>query len=210
VVPVISMGVDQAKRSGWGIARDRTVVRWGIARTARDRAAVVALARELAGGSLQSVYVMMEDHTQMKLQRLQAGDRSTQRAPGDRWVQRSTASIIGIGDARGRWREQLELAGHPVALLDQIDPLEWRRRMGIHGRDAKTLACRVAEQVIGMAIGTLTDDDLAEGVCLTLFAATEGRLRDALRKQTQRADSKTRKQLRSQGVLRLDETGEDT
>lgn len=201
---MISVGVDQAKRSGWGIARDRSVVRWGIARTADERAAVVALARELAGGSLQHVYVMLEDHSRMKLSRLQAGDRTTQRAPGEHWVQRSTASIIGLGDARGRWREQLELAGHPVALLDQIDPLEWRKRMGISGPDAKRLACRVAEQVIGMGVGTLDDDDLAEGVCLTLFAATEGRLREALRRQQQRADTKTRKQLRSQGVLRLE------
>lgn len=204
--PVISFGVDQAARSGWGIAVGRKVVRWGVATTAEQRMEVIQLLRVLAGNTLRHVYVLLEDHSKMHWNRLTAQDKRTTRAmDGGGYVQRSpTKTLIGLGDARGRWREQLELAGHPKTMRDQIDPLEWRRRMGIHGPEAKRVACRVAEGAIGMQPGTLTDDDLAEGVCLTLFAATEGHARNELRKVSQRALAKDRKECRAQTRLEID------
>lgn len=209
---MIALGIDQARRSGWGLADGRQLVRWGVARSAAERKRVVELAVELAGGP--RFYVLMEDHSRMSPDRLTARDKRTERAHGTAFVQRDPSRLlIGLGKAYGRWEERLLDVGHPDALLDVVDPLEWRRAMGISGPYAKTLACRMAEPLIGMASGTLTDDDLAEGIMITLFAASHGMLREQTRLAQQRAVAQARKQARGQTRLRLIEDegeGEDS
>ena len=202
---MIALGIDQARRAGWGLADGRTLVRWGIARTARQRADVVELALSLAGCP-SNLYVLLEDHGQMRADRLTQHDKRTQRGHGSAWVQRNPLVLgLGLGRALGWWEQALGERGHPESLRDQIDPLAWRRKLGIAGPQAKLIACRLAEPLIGMAHGTLTDDDLAEGIMLTHVAATDGMLREQLRLAKQRADAKARKDVRSQQGLRFDE-----
>lgn len=199
---VITIGIDQGARSGWGIAVGRTVVASGVATTAAQRRAVLELARDRKGGSLRGVLVMFEDHSGMPLQRLTRDDHRTERRGRAGAPERSTASILGQGSNKGRWLEQLDLLGHPKALRDKIKPHVWRAKLGITGKigtaRAKRAACDIASAATGMRID---DHDQAEGVCLALFAAIDGVMRLELRKAHARATAKGSRQRDSQGEL---------
>lgn len=185
------LGIDQAARSGWAIARvdlrQPTIVGHGVARTHADRRDVVEAARQHAAGDLRQLVVMFESHAGMPLSRLTRHDRTTARQGRPGAPERSTASILGQGAARGRWEELLDLVGHPERLRDDVEPRVWRARvLGTTRGDTeqlKHLAQTWASQHLGVAI---EDPDEAEGVCLCAFGMHDGLLRLAQRRREAR------------------------
>jgi len=156
---VIVLGIDQAAVSGWCIARRTAtgtaeVVAHGVVTKAAERRDVIAqalLACDVASGErMAAVY---EAHTV---------------GGGDRW---NPATMIGMGDARGRWLESLELAGVPRRLCIGVTPYVWRSAMiGRHRmkrhemKAAAVLSCR------GRGV-TVASDDEAEAVLIAMWGA---------------------------------------
>jgi hypothetical protein len=195
---MIVLGIDQAARSGWGIAPGRSVTRSGVATTHAERKAVVELARELAGGDMRQVLVMLEDHSAMPLGRLTHADRNTPRKGRQAAPQRNTATILGMGAARGWWEALLDDAGHPKSLRDSVEPRVWRAKMGIRGADTDALklaACRWASTHM---LREVTDIDEGDAVCITAFAAIDGIQRNEARKAKARTEARDKRGVRKQ------------
>jgi len=155
---VIVVGIDHARTSGYGIVRAHpvtpVVLEHGVARSLADRAVVVAHALA-AGGDDEDVWVVLEDHSYLPA-------RSG----------RNAATLIGMGDARGRWRERFELAGLPKARMRfSVQPKVWRRAvLGLSDyaseERCKQTAVRYAEGLTG-AVGM--DHNAAEGLCIAVW-----------------------------------------
>jgi hypothetical protein len=197
--PIACLGLDQARRTGWGIALERQVRESGVATTHEERLSVLERARELAGGDMRRVFVLFEDHSGMPLTRLTRADRDTRRggrhgAPG-----RSTASILGLGAQKGRWEELLDMLGHPQALRDDVEPRTWRARvLGTVGGTSETLKA-IAGQWASAHLGRVVEDlDEAEGVCITAFAAQDGLARLGQRRAKQRLYARGKRNERRQ------------
>jgi hypothetical protein len=217
---VIALGVDQAARSGWGIGRDRQVLHSGVATTHAERKAVAHLALELAGGDVKQLLVVFEDHSGMPLGRLTHADRNTPRKGRQAAPQRNTATILGMGAARGRWEAVLDELGHPKTLRDDVEPRVWRAKLGIrpmtpdqlqawctlHGvraQDAdpwKAAACVWASAHRGCAI---SDPDEGDGGCITAFASIDGLQRNDARKTAARVTARGKRSAKKQ--LELDD-----
>lgn len=199
---IVSVGIDQGSRSGWGVAHGRNVVAHGVASTWRHRLAVLEYARALNAGTLRGVIVMFEDHSGIPLGRLTRDDHTTQRRGRSGAPERSTASILGQGSNKGRWLEQLDMLGHPHAARDKVKPHVWRAKLGITGKigtdRAKLAACNIATAAVGAAI---TDHDEAEGIAITIFAALDGVMRFQLRKAEARTARRGAVQLANQAEL---------
>jgi hypothetical protein len=199
---MISIGIDQGGRSGWGIAEGRNVFAHGVATTHAHRLAVLEHARARNGGTLKGVIVMFEDHSGIPLGRLTRDDHTTERRGRAGAPERSTASILGQGANKGRWLELLDMLGHPVALRDKVKPHVWRAKLGITGRigtdRAKLAACQIASGIVRELI---EDHDQAEGICLTQFAALDGVMRNEMRKAEARAAVRGDRQVATQGDL---------
>lgn len=171
------LGLDQAARSGWGIAlvgQSTHLLAHGVATTHAERKAVAELAVRHAGVAAQ-LLVMREDHAGMPLSRLTRDDRDTRRSGRLGRPERSTASILGQGAAWGRWEAVLDELGHPERLRLSVEPRTWRARvLGTARGDTeacKKLAVRWASAQLGKPI---EDADEAEGIALTVFAAVDG------------------------------------
>lgn len=190
---MIALGIDQAARSGWGIAVNRTVVRSGVASTHAERKAVVELVRELAGGDMRQVLVMLEDHSGFLFAK---GTKGRQGAPT-----RNTATILGMGAARGRWEACLDDAGHPKTLRDDVEPRTWRSKLGITGRDTDALKASAAALASAHMHQLVTDLDEAEGICIALFAGIDGMARNEARKATARAEARDKRGVKKQLAL---------
>lgn len=188
---MISIGVDQASRSGWGIAEGRHVIAHGVATTHAQRLAVLELARARNGGTLKGVIVMFEDHSGIPLGRLTRDDHKTERRGRAGAPERSTASILGQGANKGRWLELLDMLGHPQTMRDKVKPHVWRAKLGIAGKigtdRAKAAACQIASAAVGE---TIDDHDQAEGILITMFAALDGVMRNEARKAEARANAR--------------------
>lgn len=195
---MIALGIDQANRSGWGIGVDRNVVRSGVANTHAERKAVVELAREMAGGDMKQVLVMFEDHSKMPLGRLTHADRNTPRKGRQAAPQRNTATILGMGAARGRWEAVLDDAGHPKALRDDVEPRVWRAKMGIRGADTDALKREACAWATRHTMREVTDIDEGDGVCITAFAAIDGIQRNEARKATARTEARDKRGVKKQ------------
>ena len=131
---MITVGIDQARRSGWGLADGRKLVASGVAIDHASRLAVLELARTRNGGTLRGVLVMFEDHSGIPLGRLTRDDKHTARKSGRFGApERSTASILGQGAAHGRWLELLDMLEHPKAHRSSIKPHVWRNKLGLKG-----------------------------------------------------------------------------
>lgn len=198
------LGLDQASRTGWGLGALReglppTFVRHGVARTHAERKAVVELALSYAGGDPRQLLVMFESHAGMSLTRLTRYDRFSKRQGRAGAPERSTASILGQGAARGRWEELLDMLGHPERLRDEVEPRTWRARvLGTTRGDTDTLkhlACTWATQLLGEAI---EDPDEAEGICLCAFAVHDGIARLEQRRQKSRVEARGRREQKKQ------------
>ena len=193
-IPDVAFGIDQGKSSGWGLMRVGTgrFIDTGLARTARHRRRALELALAACEGDVSRLLVMLEDHTKMPITRLTRADFKTRRRAGSRRgaPQRSTGSIIGQGDSRGRWLERLDDLDHPRILRDKVEPRVWRIRvLGTTGggeERLKRLACQWASTRVGLPI---RDHNQAEGVAITAFCALDGlaRLEQRRRKARERA-----------------------
>lgn len=208
-LPDIVLGIDQARRSGWGIANARgAVTQCGVARTHAERRRVAELVREHAAGDMRRVLVLLEDHAGMPIGRLTRQDRQTARKGRSGAPERSTATLLGMGAARGRWEAVLDELGHPEALRDEVEPRVWRAKLGIRGAGTDALkadACRWATAHLGQLVD---DGDLAEGVCITAFGAWDGIARVEARRREARLKGLAKREGVRQGVLGLGERGE--
>lgn len=199
---MISIGIDQGRRSGWGIAEGRTVFAHGVATTHAERLAVLELARTRNMGTLRGVIVMFEDHSGIPLGRLTRYDHTTERRGRAGAPERSTASILGQGASKGRWLELLDMLEHPKTMRDHIKPHVWRGKLGISNKLGSAKAKAEALAFASAAVGeTITDDDQAEGIGLTLVAAIDGRMRFELRKAEARKKARGARRAGSQGEL---------
>ncbi len=195
-----TLGLDQAARTGWGIGALRsglppTLVRHGVAKTHAERRAVVELAVSYAGGDPRQLLVGFEDHSGMPLTRLGRHDRTTPRHGRAGAPERSTASILGQGAAKGRWDELLDMLGHPERLRDQVEPRTWRARVLGPTRGSteqlKHLACTWATQRLYEPI---EDPDEAEGICICMFAMHDGIARLEQRRMAARLQARGRRE----------------
>ncbi len=154
--PVV-LALDQAAHSGWAIYDGQRIASWGLATKASHREAVVLKARQIARTTERDLLVIYEDHAHIPAAR-----------------KRNTATILGMGDARGRWLEQLERFGHSKAWVTCVDPLTWRAKLigSFGGTDAiKARAVRRASQTVGQPI---EDHNVAEAICIAEWAAWDG------------------------------------
>jgi hypothetical protein len=205
---MIAVGVDQGARSGWAIGDSSTgtIGAWGVATKHADRIAVLQRAAFANGGTLRGVVVMFEDHSKMPLGRLGRGDHNpnVDRGKGRFGApQRSTESILGQGAAKGRWLELLDMLGHPVAGRMKVEPRTWRARLGIVAKGSEALkleARRYAAKMMGLT-EAFDDDDLAEGVCLCMYAILDAEVLASLKNAHLKATKKEQREAASQAEL---------
>lgn len=197
----IVLGLDQGAHTGWGIAPERgRVVRHGLARTVEERKAVVALALEYAGGDPAWLWVMFERHDHMPLTRLTNHDHETRRRGRQAAPERTTESLIGMGKNYGVWIGMLDMLGVPRSHLLEVTPTTWRLR--VHGVTKGELVKQAAIDWASLAAGEpITDDNHAEGYCITTWAALDGFARyDAERAQS-RVQARAKRAAAKQGDL---------
>ena len=196
------LGLDQASRSGWGIGRLEggrpTVLHHGVATNHVERRGVVELALRVAGDPRQ-LLVMFEDHSAMPLSRLTRYDRQSRRQGRQGAPERSTASILGQGAAKGRWDELLDMLGHPDRLRDEVEPRTWRARvLGTTRGDTEALKA-LAKTWASSYLGERIDDpDEAEGCGVCAFALLDGVARLEARRQKARLYARGRREERRQ------------
>lgn len=127
---LVILAVDQGAKSGYAIIRAgaRVPSAEGMATTAPMRAMAMRQAVEIAG-TPKLVYLVTEDHSKMSLFRGTKHDRDSRVGKRSGKVQRGTAQILGMGDARGAWREQARMVAVPETHFRQVTPSDWRRRV---------------------------------------------------------------------------------
>lgn len=198
------IGVDQAAASGWGIASERgPVVKWGLARNHAERLAALKLALNFACDDPAWLFVVFEQHDHMPMGRLGRGDYTTaRRGEGDRFgaVQSSTASIMGMGRAHGRWLELCDMLGVVGTHILDVRPSTWRARIhGVtSGEQIKQAACDYASRE---AREHIAEHNTAEGYCITRWASIDGLAAYDAGKAQVRIEGRVKKQLASQGSL---------
>ena len=206
-----TLGLDQASRTGWAIGRvpvgrwavqqhggPGTILRHGVATNHLERRAVAELAVAIAGGDPRQLLVMFEQHDEMALDRLTAKDYRTKRR-GPYFVERGPKQIHGMGKAYGRWEEQLDLAGHPERLRDEVEPRTWRARvLGTTRGDTEQLK-HLAKTWATAYLGEPIDDaDEAEGCAICVFSLLDGLARLEGRRQKARLYARGRREERRQ------------
>lgn len=165
---MLTLGVDQGVESGWGIGRGTPgilcrVLKSGTARTAFQRAAVIAEFLQFAEILNEPMVAVREDHSSMPLTFKTRHDRKS----GGK-AQRSMKSILGQGGSGGRWDEQLELARIE---LRKVTPNDWFCSMSGWGASTGTDARKQwAVDYASAAIGRQPKShNEADGVCITVW-----------------------------------------
>lgn len=115
--PFAILALDQARSSGvcmgeLGTAPKPVRVLSGVATTTPVQQEMLARAVALAGGDPKRLAVIYEDHS--KIPAAKAGN---------------TATILGMGDARGGWRVLCDLAGIPKVNRFKVTMDDWRRQV---------------------------------------------------------------------------------
>lgn len=152
----VALGIDQARRSGWAICdSDHGIVLSGVATKCPHRILAIQRAILWAADRARPLVVVVEDHSRIPLK----ANRT----------KRATATILGMGEARGRWLEICELLGLPWCA---VPPSEWRPRvLGIspytHTSPAKAAAIRWARDRGGAEVS----DDEAEAQAIAWWGA---------------------------------------
>jgi len=154
---MIVLGLDPARTSGWCIM---SVVRGaarrelsGIADDSASRTRVVHLAVEVARRDDDRLACVYERHTV---------------GGGDRWT---PDVMMGMGEARGRWLEQLELAGIARSHIIGVTPATWRRAtLPRCGRDRAALKAAALLSCKARGWGVETDDE-AEACLIAYWGA---------------------------------------
>lgn len=188
------LGIDQATRSGWGLAlpwgavmpHSDTFLAHGLASNAAQRKVVLELAVAklvaLLGSvrstaqALDALLVVLEDHSKMPIHRKAQWSRDA--VTGDvKRPERSTGTLLTMGGSRDRWLEQLELLGHPKRNVLLVEPRVWRKAVLGTSINLTTDAWKAqAVMWVKAASGdpTITDHNEAEGMCLTAWGAMAG------------------------------------
>lgn len=203
----VVLGLDQAVRTGWGIAPEHgRVLRHGLAKTHAERRAAIELAVQFAGGDPRALFVCLEKHDHMPATRLTRFDHETPRQGARQAApERSNATLIGMGKAAGRWLELCDLVGVPLANRLEVRPATWRSI--VHGttRGATEAIKRAAMVFASGAVGReITDPDEAEGICITVWASIHGLAVIDGERARARMDRRIEKELARQGTLALD------
>jgi hypothetical protein len=118
---------------------------------------VLEAAEGLAKANSALLWVIFEDHTKIPAR-----------------MARSTATLVGMGDARGRWHEQLDLRGHAKSQRMAVTPQVWRGAvLGAFYASAKTDVAKAAalRHAGALTHRECTSHDAAEAVCLGQYAA---------------------------------------
>lgn len=174
---VAVLAIDQAKRSGYAVKYRGAIVSHGTALKSIERAEVLAIALRYS----LHVLVVLEDHSKMPISR---GTRSDRRGGK---VVRSTATLIGIGKALGRWEERLDDVGHLPSMRLYVEPRVWRAR--VLGSQPESMRCGYARGLESLTdvwkaraclyASTLLrtpvpDDNAAEAICMAEWGALDG------------------------------------
>lgn len=172
-VPTHVLGIDQAAISGWAIACvGGRVLESGVARERSLREGVIMRAIALAGGDVENLLLVFEDHSDIPLGNRARYDHRTKHGP-----QRNAASLIGMGRALGRWEGLLDHYGHPERLRIGVTSEAWRMRvLGCSNKpgtdELKQRALRWARGHTGSL--AIADHNEAEAVCIAAWGALDG------------------------------------
>ena len=185
----VVLGLDTGVHGGWSIHAGAVELS-GVARSAKDRQTVVATAVRKAEANQVPLLVVFEDHSKMPLKRKTRGDRRHRGAP-----ERSTASVLGMGGARDRWHEQLDLVEHPMSWRMKVEPKRWRQRFGFRGNtdSLKRQACTWASNETRR---TITDHNEAEAICLSCWGAIDGLTEHEAKRELERVKAKEARERR--------------
>lgn len=158
----VVVGIDQAQAtSGFaGVVRFRPAV-WGLARNADERRDAIRRMVDLAGGELAEVLWVFEDHGKIPL-----------------WYkaeERSTDGVLGLGEAAGRWKEQLELLGVTDSRVLKVPPVTWRSAVLKRCKPGQDWKGRALEYVATMpGCAGVDDHNVAEALCIAMWGAFAG------------------------------------
>lgn len=145
----VILAIDPGARGGWCVVSPGGTRMSGDAKSAEERAGAIVHARALAALNEAPIVAVVEKWT--------AGGA------------RGHAQWVGIGAARGRWLEALELGG--VTRIVDVYPQRWRTLLaGLPrrtGEQAKASALLVARGLMQRECGP----DEAEAVCIAAWAA---------------------------------------
>lgn len=155
----VVLGIDPARTSGWCLmlARERLASRIasGTADSAVERAEVVARALAAVEHSPGDRLVVVYEHHTV--------------GGGARWT---PTTMLGMGEARGRWMEALELAGVPRSHLVGVTPATWRKATLPRGTARDREALKAAAVASCRARGwPVASDDEAEACLIAWWGA---------------------------------------
>jgi len=153
----VILAIDPGATSGWAVVARGRVFASGVARTAADRAGVV--------GDWSASLLGLPDVAVVETWTV-GGGRG--RAGGTRWT---PSTMIGLGAARGRWLERLELACVPARRIVSVTPATWRAVLAGLPRKTTDDAKRSAAIVARAKVGRPVEPDEAEAICIGLWAA---------------------------------------
>ncbi len=211
----VVVGIDEAAVSGFAVVVRHRPVAWGLAKSAADRQRFIARAVELAGGDLKQVLWVLEDHGKVPLSFMAtlppslrarilgvitpwpAAAAAFARAFPAEPSQRNTDTVLGLGDARGRWLEQLELLGVTDSRILKVAPTTWRHavlKRRLPGQTWKATAVQYASVLVGSPIES---DDVAEALCIAMWGAFAGVAKRAFKQVV--ANFKARERRRRKG-----------
>jgi len=147
------LGIDQSTRSsGWAlIGEPHGSRRVGVAKGAADIVDVLHEAKSFAGPL--PIVAVLEDHRSFAFSR---GNMSVK-------------SLLGMGAARGRWQQELEVFG--ITDVHMVEPRVWRREvLGLRGNTSAEAAKEAAARHAAFVLRREVSSDEAEALCIALWA----------------------------------------
>jgi Holliday junction resolvasome RuvABC endonuclease subunit len=151
----IVLGIDQStKSSGWAIVDvgATLAVRSGVAKKSAEVRSVVEGVVLLARSSELPLVVVLEDHRSFAFSR---GNMSVK-------------SLLGMGAARGRWQQELDVAG--ATDVHMVGPKEWRKAvLGLAGNATAERAKEAAQRYARLTLGKDLGNDESEALCIAMW-----------------------------------------
>lgn len=159
------LSIDQAQCSGYAVGllhdapayRSFELIGSGVVKKCVERSTVLNQAIALAGLDVDELVVILEDHSDFYFGRGNA----------------SVASLLGMGAARGRWEEQLDIQGHPLKHRYKATPGEWRKAVLGLPRNATAERAKAESVRYAMAFDQTREfsPDAAEALCMAVYCA---------------------------------------
>jgi hypothetical protein len=150
------LGVDSGATSGWAIwTPGAGICKHGTAKSSADRGAVVLDAVQIAHALTLPCVAVLEKWTP---------------GGGVRW---NPKTMIGLGQSRGRWLEQLEVCDFMDADVVSVEPNTWRAgtlsKLG-RGVGRDEWKRRAVQACKARGLVTATDDE-AEAILMAIWGA---------------------------------------